>query len=233
MRLYGSPLSPFTARVRYSLYFKDILFEQVKPSSLGGMRSPAFLAVSPLGKIPVLETPQGFRVPESDVIVEYLEDVLPERALRPAAEDARVQARLIARWADLYLVQPTLAGLGQMMPITIGRRPSPIDEQLVEAEASKLSEMLGSVDALLAAEGPFALGAEPSIADGALIPYLFFVNHAGRSLGRSDLLRADLRIGRYLDEACAADPAAARIRVELEDALASRRREVEAAFGPL
>jgi glutathione S-transferase len=50
--LFSSPLSPYSARVKISLRYKDIGFEPVKPSSLGGMTSPRFLAVAPLGRIP-------------------------------------------------------------------------------------------------------------------------------------------------------------------------------------
>ena len=42
------------------------------------LRSPAFLAKNPAGRIPVLELDDGTWLPESDAIIEYLEELYPE-----------------------------------------------------------------------------------------------------------------------------------------------------------
>ena len=62
---------------------------------------PAWLyEKNPLGKVPVLEE-DGFVLPESEVINEYLEERYPEPALLPADPAARALARLaIYRFDD-------------------------------------------------------------------------------------------------------------------------------------
>jgi glutathione S-transferase len=54
--------------VRYVLYAKNLesKVDIVPPSTLGGLKSPAFLALHPLGKMPVLLLPDGTAVPESE-----------------------------------------------------------------------------------------------------------------------------------------------------------------------
>lgn len=229
MKLYASPLSPFSARVRFSLYFKNIPFEQVKPSSLGGMRSPGFLAVTPLGKIPVLETDSGWRLPESDVIVEYLEDAVPNPSLRPEGPESIAAARLLSRLSDLYLLMRLLhGGLTSMMPVASNRKPDPPDETVVQREWEEVSKALDHIEHFMANRGPFALGENPSTADGALIPYLVFVDNAARFFGRSEWPGSRPRLSNYLDAVSAAEPAAARVRGEVEQALIDRRGEIEA-----
>ena len=228
MIIYGSPMSPFTARVRFSLYFKDLPFEQVKPSSMGGMKSDAFLAVAPIGKIPVLERPDGWRLAESETIAEYLEDTVPTPALRPESPELRAQARLIARVCELYVLHPLLYGLGHMMPISLHRQPAPLDAATLEREGVVLNRGLDNLERLLAPGGPFALGARPSTADGALVPYLVFVAYAETLFARTDFLSNRARLGPYLKEVSAALPVADRSRREVEQALADRRGEVAA-----
>jgi glutathione S-transferase len=231
--LYASPMSPFSARVRFSLFYKDIRFDQIKPSQLGGMSAPEFLAVSPLGKIPVLELDTGERVEESDTIVEYLEDAFPTPSLRPDDPLDRARARLIARVSDLYVLSPLLWGgtsssdaLSTMMPISLHRETRAADPALVAREAAALARGLDRLDRLIDRDGPFAMGRAPTTADGALVPYLVFVDYAGRVLDRPDLLGSRPGLATYLDRVAQADPALARTREGVEQALVDRREEI-------
>src|SRR6185369_11901784 len=74
MKLYSGDLSPYSARVRMQIYAKgitDITLES--PADFG---LPAFRQDNPIGRIPVLDI-DGDRMPESEVIAEYLEEVYP------------------------------------------------------------------------------------------------------------------------------------------------------------
>ena len=50
----------------------------------GGSRTPAFLAINPMGKIPAV-THRGLTVTETPAILAYLADLAPETGLGPAA----------------------------------------------------------------------------------------------------------------------------------------------------
>ena len=133
MKLYSQDLSPFAARVRVAIYAKNLPVEIVSPPE-GGTKSEAYLALNPMGRVPALAVGDGFTVPESDTIVEFLADYFPESGLRPATPEARAQARLIARVAELY-VMPALQPLfGQMN--AQGRDQKVVDENLEKLKAA-------------------------------------------------------------------------------------------------
>ena len=90
MRLVDAARCPFCARVRLALGEKGVEYEQV---AIDLANRPAWLVdMNPAGKVPVLD--DGFPLPESAVIMEYLEERFPEPALLPAVTAARARARL-------------------------------------------------------------------------------------------------------------------------------------------
>ena len=95
LKLYGVPLSPFARKALLALEYKGLEYENVP--TFPGDASPEFRAMSPLGKIPILEH-DGFTVPDTSVICRYLERIAPEPALYPA--DPREEAR--ACWLEEY-----------------------------------------------------------------------------------------------------------------------------------
>ena len=78
MRLYGIPVSTYSAKVRIALAVKGIDYEMVPPP--GGYSTPTYRKIVPLGTIPALEDGK-FRLSESDVLIEYLEETHPEPSL--------------------------------------------------------------------------------------------------------------------------------------------------------
>ena len=89
--LYDAERCPYSARVRIVLAEKDVEYETVM---IDLSDRPAWLyEKNPLGKVPVLEE-DGFILPESEVINEYLEERYPEPALLPADPAARALVRL-------------------------------------------------------------------------------------------------------------------------------------------
>ena len=90
MKLYDAPRCPFCARVRIVLAEKGIDHETVE-IDLGNR--PRFLyELNPAGKVPVLD--DGFALPESAVIMEYLDERYPEVPLLPTDSTGRAHARL-------------------------------------------------------------------------------------------------------------------------------------------
>jgi glutathione S-transferase len=89
--LYDAARCPFCARVRIVLAEKQVPYETVE---IDLANRPAWLyEKNPLGKVPVLEE-DTMVLPESAVIMEYLEERYPEPALLPADAAARALERL-------------------------------------------------------------------------------------------------------------------------------------------
>jgi glutathione S-transferase len=99
VKLVDAPRCPYCARVRIALAEKGLEAERVevdlanRPQWLLELNPPA-------GRVPVLD--DGFTLPESEVILAYLEERYPERPLLPADLGDRARARLLVhRFDDL------------------------------------------------------------------------------------------------------------------------------------
>ena len=89
--LYDADRCPYCARVRIVLAEKGIEYETV---AIDLSDRPAWLyEKNPLGKVPVLEE-DAFCLPESAVIMEFLEERYPDPPLLPADPAERALARL-------------------------------------------------------------------------------------------------------------------------------------------
>ncbi len=75
IKIYGVPLSPFVRKAIWALEYKGLEFDN--EPTLPGDTSPAFRAISPLGKIPVLAH-DDFTVPDTSVICRYIDRISPE-----------------------------------------------------------------------------------------------------------------------------------------------------------
>ena len=102
LKVYGFAVSNYFNMVRMALAAKGLEFEVVKtfPSQDG-----AWLAKSPMGKVPCLETEHGF-IAETQTILEYLDDEYPENPLFPATPYDRARARQLMHSIELYLELP-------------------------------------------------------------------------------------------------------------------------------
>src|ERR1044072_2721069 len=90
--LYDADRCPYCARVRIVLAEKGGPFETVTVD-LDDRPAWIFELNSPAGRVPVWEE-DAFVLPESDVIMEYLEERWPEPALLPADPAERALTRL-------------------------------------------------------------------------------------------------------------------------------------------
>jgi glutathione S-transferase len=96
--LYDAARCPYCARVRIAIAEKGIEYE---PVVVDLSNRPAWLyEKNPVGRVPVLEE-DTLVLPESVVIMEYLEERYPEPALLPADAAARALERLrVLRFDD-------------------------------------------------------------------------------------------------------------------------------------
>lgn len=100
MKLIDAPACPFCARARIALAEKELEYERVEVD----LRNRPQWVVDlnqPEGRVPVLDD-EGFILPESDVIMTYLEEAYPDRPLLTADLKGRARARIaVLRFDEL------------------------------------------------------------------------------------------------------------------------------------
>ncbi|WP_439817807.1 glutathione S-transferase family protein [Zavarzinia sp. CC-PAN008] len=97
--LFHIPLSPFSRKVRVVLAEKGLDFDlQVEKV---WERREEFLALNPAGQVPVLVDENGEVLADSAAIVEYLDEVYPNRPLLGFDAAQRAETRRLVAWFDL------------------------------------------------------------------------------------------------------------------------------------
>jgi glutathione S-transferase len=102
LRLHGYAVSNYFNIAHAALIECGARFELVERRA---SRDEAFLALSPMGKIPVLETPRGW-LAETVAILEYLEDLHGPTGLYPADPFLRARARQLINVVQVYVEVP-------------------------------------------------------------------------------------------------------------------------------
>jgi glutathione S-transferase len=212
MKLYSAPISPFAARVRIALYYKGLACEFAAPPDTG-LRGPEFLALNPMGKIPLLVLDDGSRLPESETILEFLEDAYPERPLRPPEPVRRAFMRTAMRVTDNYVTPPTL----RLFPHL---NPDARNAAVVADESERLKTGLKYLNHYVS-EGSYVLGNRLTLADCCVFPSLHLCSIIAAQLGMQDLFGATPELARYFANA-QSDSYLKRVHNEVERALGER-----------
>ncbi len=97
MRLIDAARCPYCARVRLALAEKELDYETVEVD-LSDRPQWLLELNAPNGRVPVLD--DGFTLPESEVIMAYLDERYPERPLLPSDPVERAYARLLVHRFD-------------------------------------------------------------------------------------------------------------------------------------
>lgn len=177
LRLHGFPVSNYYNKVRFILLEKGLPFEEVRAAP---SRDEAYLKMSPMAKIPVLEVDGRF-IFESAVMLEYLESQYPETPMIPRDPFEAALCRECMILMDWYLDQSLRPFLG---PLRRGETPDA--RQLAAAE----DQMNLAVSALkrIAKLSPYMTGANFSAADITAWSTLpLFSDLAQRAFGRDPL----------------------------------------------
>jgi glutathione S-transferase len=172
LELYFHPLSSFCQKVLVALYENDTPFTPRVVDLMDPAGAAAFKRVWPIGRFPVLrDTAADQVVPESSIIIEYLDRHYPGRSrLIPEDADLARQVRLSDRFFDLYVNVPM-----QKIVTDRLRPPGKGDAFGVEQARALLGTALGLVDEAMAAK-TWATGATFSMADCAAAPALFYAD---------------------------------------------------------
>src|SRR5689334_213641 len=101
--LHGFSSSNYYNVVKLALLEKQLPFEErIVYTGAGASYRPDYLEQSPIGKVPCLQTSEGF-LTESRCIIDYLERAHPERPLYPDTPFAIAKQNELAQVIELYL----------------------------------------------------------------------------------------------------------------------------------
>lgn len=178
MKLYGSLVSPYVARVVLAARAKGLDLSPEAPPG-GGIKSPEYLALNPMGKMPALED-GGQCIAESAVILEYLEDAYPQKPLMPAAPLDRAQVRLIGRIVDLYIATQT-------GPFFRNLNPATRNEAEVEGAKKSLAKAIADLEHFASPGGPYLAGKSLTLADCTVLPSMLMTTGIVAGFGVKDL----------------------------------------------
>jgi glutathione S-transferase len=172
LTLHFHPLSSFCWKVLIALYENDTPFVPHAVDLGNEAERAVLLKLWPIGKFPVLRDDAKDRtIPESSIIIEYLDNHYPGRTRFIAADEKlALQTRLRDRFYDLYVHLPMQKIVGDR------RRPEgKKDPQGVEEARAQLQSCYGMIDKDVATK-TWAMGEAFSIADCAASPALFYAN---------------------------------------------------------
>jgi glutathione S-transferase len=170
LTLHLHPLSSFCWKTLIALYENDTPFAANKVDLGNPAEREALLKLSPIGRFPVLEdSGRGEVVPESSIIIEYLDRHYPGRIrFIPADPQAALETRQRDRFLDLYL--------HLQMQKVVGDRLRPAgakDPHGVEQARAQIRKSYDIFESQLTGD-EWAMGAEFGLVDCAAAPPLFY-----------------------------------------------------------
>ena len=187
MNIYGSPLSPFVARVMMTCDYKKLSYDLIMPE--GGLKTAEYLSLNPFGKMPAIKDGRHVLY-ESGVIIDYLEDKYPQKRIIPKSATAAGKSRLIATICDLYVQPPTLILFRQI----IGR--SSKDRAEAKSALQDLNKGLDVLDQYIN-PGPCASGKRFTIADCYALPSLLFASSVTPRFGLKNPYKDYLNVKKF------------------------------------
>jgi len=226
-RLYGTPTSYYTAKVRAYLNYKTIPFEEVLTTE--EIYRDVIVARTGVWMIPTLITPDDTVVQDSTEIIDLLEQRFPQSPVHPATPWQRVVARLLELCGDEWLIMTaihyrwTKPENREFALAEFGRqaRPNGTPEEQREAGLEKArvfggwvglfgiddvtgpaieeayEELLATFEAHLR-DHDFLLGSRPSIADFSFFGGLYAVLNRDPLSGRMMMAMAP-RVAKWVD----------------------------------
>jgi glutathione S-transferase len=204
LTLYFHPLASFCWKALIALYENDTPFTPHVVDLSSESEREALLKLWGIGKFPVLrDDARGQTVPESSVIIEYLDRQYPGATrFIPADFERAWQTRLRDRFYDFYVHEPMQKIVGDRMRPE-GRK----DPHGVEEAKARLQTSYRMIEDEMATR-KWSMGDAFSLADCAAAPALFYANevlpfgegHANVA-AYLDRLKARLSLARVLKEA--------------------------------
>ena len=210
MKLYYFPLSTYSQKVLVALHEKDAAFESAQVRLFDETERERYRKLYPLGRIPLLVLDDGHLIPESSIIVEYLDATLGggTRLIPPGADEAR-QTRFHDRMLDLYLNDSIASLLFQSWKPEEAR-----DGELIERSRFRAGVMYDFLEHRLDGRS-WLMGEDFTMANCAAAPALLYAGEHFPFAERS-------AIAAYWERLCAR-PSYARVLEETEPHLRELR----------
>jgi len=169
MKLYYFPLSSYSHKTLMALYEKGVSFEKSVVNLFDPGARAEYLAIYPIGKVPLLVRDDRISMGESSVIIEYLDLHVSEGPkLIPSDPEEALKVRAMDRWFDLYVNDPATTLLLE------GLKPEDKrDENAMRGARKTLDKMFPILDKHFA-KREWAAGTVLSMADCAAAPALHY-----------------------------------------------------------
>ena len=167
MKLYYNPISTYSQKALIAFYEKGIDFEPHIVNLMDSDDLAKYRDVYPMGKIPCLVLDDGHLIPESSIIIEYIDSMAEPRLIGGDNEQSR-KIRFKDRMFDLYLNDPIVTLLFQGMKPEDQRDP-----ERIKTAQFRINTMYGFMESEFE-KHPFTSGDEFSMADCAAAPALFY-----------------------------------------------------------
>ena len=170
--LHGPTYSTYTRTARLAFHEKGVEYRLTEVDIFGGDAAKApSLALSPFGKVPVLEH-RGAVIYETAAIVRYIDEAFPGPKLQPTDPLTRARMGQVIGLIDAYAYR-TLVGEIVMQRVVLpvlGRRTNP---QIVRKAVPAMRQSLRALESL-AADDEFLCGDALSLADLHLAPIVHY-----------------------------------------------------------
>jgi maleylacetoacetate isomerase len=170
VKLYTYFRSSAAYRVRIALNFKGLSYESI-PVHLqkeGGQNlKPEYRAVNPQGKVPTLALPDGPLI-QSLAIIEYLDEIHPSPPLLPANPFDRAKVRAFAQ-----VIACDIHPLNNVAPLRYLKNKLGQEQAAIDAWYHHwIIDGFTALEAMVypIRSGPYAFGAEVTLADICLVP---------------------------------------------------------------
>ena len=168
--LYYHPLSSYCWKALIALYEAELPFEKHLVDLQDPRERASFLALTPLGKFPLLrDKDRGRSIPESSILIEYLALNAPSAA-RLFARELALEVRARDRFFDLYVMEP----MGKIVEDRL-RPETERDPRGVAHAHARLDTSYRIAEHFLGESG-WAVGDDFSLADCSAAPALFYAN---------------------------------------------------------
>jgi maleylpyruvate isomerase len=171
VKLYTYFRSSAAYRVRIALNLKGLPYDMAAihlTKDGGQQRKPDFVAVNPQMRVPALELSSGDVIPQSLAIIEYLDEIHPDPALLPADALARAHVRAISQ-----IVACDIHPLNNLIVLQYLKRVMKHEQAEIDAWYHHwVIEGFKAIEAMIS-PGPYACGAQVSLADVCLVPQVF------------------------------------------------------------
>ncbi len=171
MKLYSYFRSSAAYRVRIAFNLKGLTSEMI-PIHLqkeGGLhRKPEFRAINPQMRVPALELDSGEVLIQSLAIIEYIDELHPQPPLLPRDPLERAKVRALSQ-----VIACDIHPLNNLGPLRYLKNAMGQDQAKIDAWYHHwILEGFDALEALLR-PGPYACGANVTLADICLVPQVY------------------------------------------------------------